>query len=250
MRGAGCRKYFASLRKCRCKTSDGYTVCVAVTDEAILKIKEMIVAGELAPGDRLAPEKQLSERLGLSRSSLREAVKALEVIRVLDVRRGDGTYVTSLEPQLLLEAMSFVVDLHDDSSVLEILAVRRILEPAAAALAAVVMTDEAAQILRDEIGSVDVSTNLEGLVAHDLKFHKLISELPGNEYLASLIDGLSSHTVRARIWRGLTQGSAVERTLTEHHAIVDALAAKDVALVRSLTTVHISGVEQWLRKSL
>ena len=106
---------------------------MAVTDEAILKIKDMILSGELAPGDRLPPEQQLSERLGLSRSSLREAVKALEVIRVLDVRRGDGTYVTSLEPQLLLEAMSFVVDLHDDSSVLEIFAVRRILEPAAAA---------------------------------------------------------------------------------------------------------------------
>ena len=103
---------------------------MAVTDEAILKIKEMILTGELGPGDRLPPEKELSERLGLSRSSMREAVKALEVIRVLDVRRGDGTYVTSLEPRLLLEAMSFVVDLHDDSSILELFAVRRILEPA------------------------------------------------------------------------------------------------------------------------
>ena len=79
---------------------------MAVTDEAIEKIKAMIVAGELAPGDRLPPEKELSERLGLSRNSMREAVKALEVIRVLDVRRGDGTYVTSLEPHLLLEAIS------------------------------------------------------------------------------------------------------------------------------------------------
>src|SRR5690349_10390225 len=109
---------------------------MAVTDEAILKIKDMIVSGKLHPGDRLPPEKELSEELGLSRSSLREAVKALEVIRVLDVRRGDGTYVTSLEPALLLEAMSFVVDLHGDTSILEIFAVRRILEPAATALAA------------------------------------------------------------------------------------------------------------------
>src|SRR5918995_6680433 len=104
---------------------------MAVTDEAIDKIKEMLLRGELKAGDRLPPEKELSDRLGLSRSSLREAVKALELIRVLDVRRGDGTYVTSLEPRLLLEAMSFVVDLHDDSSILELFAVRRILEPAA-----------------------------------------------------------------------------------------------------------------------
>lgn len=223
---------------------------MAVTDEAILKIKDMILSGELAPGDRLPPEQQLSERLGLSRSSLREAVKALEVIRVLDVRRGDGTYVTSLEPQLLLEAMSFVVDLHDDSSVLEIFAVRRILEPAAAALAAAAMTDETAQALRSEVNAVDASTSVEGLVEHDLVFHKLISETTGNGYLASLIEGLSSRTVRARVWRGLTQENAVARTLTEHHAIVDAIANGDAELARALMTVHINGVEQWLREAL
>lgn len=223
---------------------------MAVTDEAILKIKEMILSGELAPGDRLPPEQQLSERLGLSRSSLREAVKALEVIRVLDVRRGDGTYVTSLEPQLLLEAMSFVVDLHDDSSVLEIFAVRRILEPAAAALAAAAMTEDTVAALRSEVDAVDVSSSMEGLVAHDLAFHKLISESSGNRYLASLIDGLSSRTVRARVWRGLTQENAVERTLTEHYAIVDALESGDAELARALVTVHINGVELWLREAL
>lgn len=223
---------------------------MAVTDEAILKIKEMILSGELAPGDRLPPEQQLSERLGLSRSSLREAVKALEVIRVLDVRRGDGTYVTSLEPQLLLEAMSFVVDLHDDSSVLEIFAVRRILEPAAAALAAGAMTEDTVAALRSEVDAVDVSSSMEGLVAHDLAFHKLISESSGNRYLASLIDGLSSRTVRARVWRGLTQENAVERTLTEHYAIVDALESGDAELARALVTVHINGVELWLREAL
>ena len=98
---------------------------MAVTDEAILKIKEMLLSGQLRPGDRLPPEKELSEDLGLSRNSLREAVKALELIRVLDVRRGDGTYVTSLEPGLLLEAMSFVVDLHQNASILELFEVRR-----------------------------------------------------------------------------------------------------------------------------
>ena len=123
---------------------------MAVTDKAIEKIKAMITSGELAPGDRLPPEKELSEHLGLSRSSMREAVKALEVIRVLDVRRGDGTYVTSLEPRLLLEAMSFVVDLHDDSSILEIFAVRRILEPVATGMAAQHIDAERLTALRAE----------------------------------------------------------------------------------------------------
>jgi GntR family transcriptional repressor for pyruvate dehydrogenase complex len=220
---------------------------MAVTDEAILKIKEMILSGELGPGDRLPPEKELSERLGLSRSSMREAVKALEVIRVLDVRRGDGTFVTSLEPRLLLEAMSFVVDLHDDSSVLELFAVRRILEPAAVALAAARIPEEAIRDLRERIAAVDEGTSVEGLVDHDLDFHRAIVAQAGNGYLASLIDSLSGHTVRARIWRGLTQRNSVDRTLAEHRAIVDALERRDAELAQALTTVHISGVEQWLR---
>ena len=220
---------------------------MAVTDEAILKIKEMILSGELGPGDRLPPEKELSERLGLSRSSMREAVKALEVIRVLDVRRGDGTFVTSLEPRLLLEAMSFVVDLHDDSSVLELFAVRRILEPAAVALAAARIPEGAIRDLRERIAAVGDGSSVEGLVEHDLDFHRAIVAQAGNGYLASLIDSLSGHTVRARIWRGLTQENSVNRTLAEHGAIVDALERRDTELAQALTTVHISGVEQWLR---
>jgi GntR family transcriptional regulator, transcriptional repressor for pyruvate dehydrogenase complex len=223
---------------------------MAVTDEAILRIKEMIIAGDLAPGDRLPPEKELSERLGLSRSSLREAVKALEVIRVLDVRRGDGTYVTSLEPRLLLEAMSFVVDLHDDQSVLEIFAVRRILEPAASGLAARNASEDEVAQLREVVASVDQAADVESLVEHDLEFHRGIAEATGNTYLASLIDSLSSHTVRARIWRGITQENAVGRTLQEHHAILDAISAGDADLASALTVVHVSGVEQWLRSAL
>jgi GntR family transcriptional repressor for pyruvate dehydrogenase complex len=221
---------------------------MAVTDEAILKIKGMILSGELSPGDRLPPETELSERLGLSRSSMREAVKALEVIRVLDVRRGDGTYVTSLEPRLLLEAMTFVVDLHGDDSVLELFAVRRILEPAAAALAATHMSTAERAGLYDQINSVDASTSVEALVTHDLEFHSAVAAGSGNSYLATLIDSLSSDTMRARIWRGLTQDNAVKRTLDEHLAIADALANGDAELARSLTVTHIYGVEQWLRR--
>ncbi|MFC8303813.1 FadR/GntR family transcriptional regulator [Specibacter sp. NPDC057265] len=223
---------------------------MAVTDEAITKIKDMIISGELAAGDRLPPEKELSEKLGLSRSSLREAVKALEIIRVLDVRRGDGTYVTSLEPKLLTEAMTFIVDLHQDRSILEIFEVRRILEPAAAAMAAGRITDEQIAQLRATMENIDDSTSVEQLVNHDLVFHGLITAAANNSYLASVLDALSSSTVRARIWRGLTQEKAVDRTLSEHGAIIEALERGDAELAKSLLTVHISGVEHWLRQAL
>ena len=98
---------------------------MALTDEAIDKIKQMIISGRVRPGEKLPREADLAAELGLSRNSLREAVKALSLINVLDVRQGDGTYATSLAPSLLLEALSFIVDFHRDDTVLEFLEIRR-----------------------------------------------------------------------------------------------------------------------------
>ncbi len=223
---------------------------MAVTDEAIVKIKEMIVSGELRPGDRLPKEADLAAHLGLSRNSLREAVRALSLIHILDVRQGDGTYVTSLEPRLLLEAMSFVVDFHRDDTVLDFLEVRRILEPAAAALAAVQMSDEDVDKLGLLLDEVNPDSSLENLIENDLEFHRRIASASGNSVLSSLIDSLSLPTSRARTWRGLTQEGAQERTLAEHRAIYEGLVSRQPEVARAWATVHVAGVEQWLRASL
>jgi DNA-binding FadR family transcriptional regulator len=223
---------------------------MALTDEAIEKIRAMIKSGELRPGDRLPSEAQLGAQLGLSRSSLREAVKALSLINVLDVRRGDGTYVTSLDPGLLMDAMSFAVDFQHDRSVLHFLAVRRILEPAAAGLAAVAMSDEDIAGLDELLNRLPAEPGVEELVDNDLEFHRRIARGSGNPVLASLIDGVSGRTQRARIWRGITQASAVRETHNEHRAIVAALADRRPEVAYARVVVHIAGVEQWLRHSL
>ncbi|MEO3765075.1 FadR/GntR family transcriptional regulator [Streptomyces sp. B8F3] len=223
---------------------------MAVTDEAIEKIKGMIVSGKLRPGDRLPKESELAAELGLSRNSLREAVRALALIRILDVRQGDGTYVTSLDSQLLLEAMSFVVDFHRDDTVLELLAVRRILEPAATALACTGIEEPELDALEAELTELGQDPSVEELVRADLEFHRRIVQASGNSVLSSLLEGLSGPTARARIWRGLTQEDAVRRTLTEHRAILDAMRSRDAEAARSWATVHIASVEQWLRRTL
>ncbi|WP_380129180.1 FadR/GntR family transcriptional regulator [Dactylosporangium cerinum] len=223
---------------------------MALTDEAIDKIKGMITSGELGPGDRLPKEADLAERLGLSRNSLREAVKALSMIRVLDVRQGDGTYVTSLAPDLLLDALSFVVDFHRDDTVLQFLEVRRILEPSATALATERMPVEDIAKLQTVLDELGDNPTIEALVANDLEFHRQIAAGSGNAVLCSLIDGLSGPTTRARIWRGLTQEGAAERTREQHQAIVDAITARQPDLARSWATIHVAGVEEWLRRAL
>ena len=158
---------------------------MALTDEAILDIKQMILDGELRPGDKLPPEKELGARLGLSRNSLREAVKALELIGVLDVRRGDGTYVTDLGTEYLTEALSFVLDLHQESSLLELFEVRRILEVAAVEKAAARATEHDIAELQQQMNQIRADLNSLGqgssdvdvvntLVNHDVAFHRYV----------------------------------------------------------------------------
>lgn len=219
---------------------------MALTDEAILRIKEMILGGQLKPGDRLPREADLAEDLGLSRNSLREAVRALALINILDVRQGDGTYVTSLDPDLLLDALTFVVDFHRDDSVLEFLRVRRILEPAAASMAAVRITTDEVKVLQHVLDASSHVATTEELVSHDIEFHRLVGVASGNSVLGSLIEGLSGPTNRARIWRGRTQSGAQLRTVAEHQAILDALAAHEPDLASAAMVVHVAGVENWL----
>ncbi len=219
---------------------------MSVTDQAIAQIKQMIVSGELSPGDRLPKESDLAARLGLSRSSLREAVRALTLIRILDTRQGDGTYVTSLEPAILTDALSFLVDFHQDSTVLALLEVRRVLEPAATAMAAQRITEDELAELSRLLDEMAVCETVEEFVENDLTFHRTIAAASGNAVLASLLDSLSGPTSRARIWRGVTQADAVQRTRAEHTAIYDALEHRRPDVARAWATVHVAGVEAWL----
>jgi GntR family transcriptional repressor for pyruvate dehydrogenase complex len=223
---------------------------MSVTDIAIEKIREMIVAGELRPGDRLPREADLAQRLGLSRSSLREAVRALSLVRILDVRQGDGTYVTSLDPSLLLDALSFVVDLHHEGSLLHLLEARRVLEAEAATLAAQRIDDEQLAGLRELLEAMPACDTVEDFVANDMAFHRGIAVASGNPVIAKLLDSLSGPTLRARIWRGISEGGAIDRTIAEHRAIYDALEQRRPELAQAFMTAHLASVEAWVQSAI
>ena len=208
----------------------------------------MLISGQLQAGDRLPPENELSDQLGLSRSSLREAVKALELIRVLDVRRGDGTYVTSLEPGLLTETMGFMVEIHQETSAPELLEVRRILEPGAAAHAAARIDARGLAALRTCLEAVPPQAAAAQLAAHDFAFHSQIARASGNPYLAGLLDSLTGSALRLRAWQRIIEAGAVSAVLGEHAAILEALTLGDAELARSLMTVHVASAERWLRR--
>ena len=126
---------------------------------------------------------------------------------------------------------------------------RRILEAHAAGVAATRASDDDIAAMDAEITGVDEGVGIEELVKHDTRFHRALVAASGNRYLSSLVESLSSQTVRARVWRGLTEDGAVVRTLQEHRGILDAVRSGDVGLATALVTAHISGVEHWLERA-
>lgn len=219
---------------------------MSVTEVAIEKIRDLIASGRLGPGDRLPPEQELATEFGMSRSSLREAVRALAQAKVLDVRRGDGTYVTSLEPSLLLSGLTFVVDLMHGRTLLEIFEVRRLLEPAATALAAHRISAEEIAELRTSLAKLRASTDVEEQISLDVDFHARVAAATGNQTLCSVLDAMSTRALRARLWRGYAEGNKMAWALDQHEQIIGALETGDSALARAAATVHLAASEAWL----
>jgi GntR family transcriptional repressor for pyruvate dehydrogenase complex len=221
-----------------------------LTEAAIQQIRQLVADGELLPGQRLPPEADLAVALGTSRSTVREAVRALVTTQVLDVRRGDGTFVTSLRPELLLAGIGAAADLLQNEFTLELVQVRRILEPAAAALAATRMTDDVLEQLERCLHLMSAASSQEELVRYDEEFHSIVAITSGNATLASMLNGVSSRTTRGRAWRGVIEAGATDRTVTEHTEILAALRTRDPRLAEATALMHVSTTEAWFRKVL
>ena len=218
-----------------------------LTDQAIAKIKELIMSGEFKAGSKLPREQDLAAKLGLSRNSLREAVRALALIGVLDSRVGDGTYVTSLDADLLLTGMGFVGELLDGSTLLEVHQVRRILEPVATGLAATRLTEEDFLALQACLEQMEAAETTQAFIDADTEFHRIIVLAAGNATLASLIQNLSGGMLRARSGarspsrtRSRSRGSATATSTCP--------AGRDAERASAADLLHLSEGEEWLRR--
>lgn len=221
-----------------------------LTETAIVRLRELIASGTLRPGERLPPEAELASQLGASRNTVREAVRALVTARVLDVRRGDGTFVTSLRPELLFDGIAFAAEMLQADYSLELIAVRRILEGAASGLAARNIDAEGIERLKACLERMRDAETHEVMVKYDEQFHALVASAAGNATLASMLAGVSSQTTRARVWRGNIDRGVVARTISQHEDIVAALVAGDAELAQATATVHVATTEAWIKSTI
>lgn len=222
------------------------------------QLREAIVAGEYAPGTYLPPERELSRLLGVSRTSVREALIALEIGGLVRVRVGSGVEVLAAsdaaqadadawetDPELAAE-LDLGQDLGREVPPFALLEARRLVEPEAAALAALHASDEQLAGIRAAYER-NVADNLEGSRTHpgDRLFHIRIAEASGNPAYALLLRHLLGHrygTLFQRLQALYTPADMPRRSETEHRAILEALLERQPERAREAMGSHLDTV--------
>jgi GntR family transcriptional repressor for pyruvate dehydrogenase complex len=219
---------------------------MSVTTRAIESIREMISEGELRPGDRLPPEHELAERLGVSRGSLREAVRALSQINVLDVRRGDGTYVTSLSPSELLSGMVFAMELLQSQDLEEVLEVRRLILPQSAALAAQRATRRQVEAMHAVVDALESATDHDEIERLNRRFTSILADATGNETLASILRSL--HLRGQHVRRAWLSADPVRRDVAHAHQrmLLEAIERGDSEMAKAISNVQIDERQRFI----
>jgi len=218
----------------------------SLSEQIVARILDMIKDYKLRPGDRLPPERVLADQMGVSRTSLREALKVLAIMKIITHRQGSGTYITSLEPQLLITYFDFVVSL-DDSTYHALFEARKTIETGIAEITAQRITDKEIQELekwqQHSIKSID--DNEEFLKA-DLEMHDLICEASGNFILQKIMASLVKLGIQSRRRTGQSE-EIRKQVIIDHNKIIKALEEKDSIAAHQAMLDHLNFVEKGLR---
>ena len=218
----------------------------SISEDIVENLLMLIRERELHPGDKLPPERELAATMQVSRPSLREALRALAIMNVIEIRQGDGTYVTSLEPNLLMSHLDFVFALND-IAFLELFEARRILEPGLVEMAATRITDEEiAQLEACVMRSIEVQDDHEAFAEADLEMHELIAKSARNSILSRCMAGVSQLGKVSRR-RTVALPGVTQQSVQDHLAIVQALKARDPLAARQAMLDHLRHVEEELK---
>jgi GntR family transcriptional regulator, transcriptional repressor for pyruvate dehydrogenase complex len=210
-------------------------------------IKALIVSGELKPGDTLPPERELATMLGISRPSLREAIRVLSALNVVEPRHGGGTYVTSLDPRQLAQPINFLLQV-DRMAFRYLLEVRQVLEVGAARLAAPRITDEQLAVLRELTEQAEhVIGRPEQFLRFDFEIHTAIIEATGNPIYISLYQSIADLSIESR--KRTARSPATRRNAHAGHlAIVEALTSRDSDAAAAAMHEHLNVIQQALER--
>lgn len=216
-----------------------------LSDKVADTILETILSRKLQVGDRLPSERELGEQFGVSRTVVREAVRALVAKGVIEVRSGSGLRVAAVDAAAVTESMSLFLrgGSFDFEKVHE---VRALLEVHIAGLAAERATDDDLARLREVHDRMEREAgDVEAAARDDLEFHRAIARATQNDLYLLLLDSIGSTLIDIRR-ENLGSGST-PMTLGQHAQVLDRMVARDAAGARKAMATHLEGVAEWWR---
>jgi len=213
------------------------------------RLLDELTAGEPRPGTRLPSERRLAETLGVGRSAIREAIAVLEVLGIVEVRVGSGTYVRGTVSDLLPQAIDWGLMLGERHT-RDLVETRRHLEAVTARLAAERATDDDVARLRDRLDRMrDTAASVTEFVEADVEFHLEVARIADNTVLRDIL-----HSVRAllRVWiqRAVAADGDTAATLAEHVAVFEAIARRDADGAATAMGAHMQSAGDRLHRSL
>ncbi len=196
-----------------------------VSDKIIAQIRDAILSGQLKPGDRLASEKELMEQFEVSKATMREALRVLEVLGLIEIRKGTGggTFVAEVDMKTTIHSLINFIHFQP-VSIREITMLRYLIEPTVARIAASKATDDDVLNLRKIIGESIESVGDE--LSKEIGFHRYLARMTGNTLLILLIDFVDNllEEIKGRLNLGAGFYSEVREA---HQTILECLIQKD-----------------------
>lgn len=227
----------------------------AVVDRSTLpeeiagRLLELIRAERLRPGDKLPAERELAATMHVSRPVLREALRALAIMKVVDIRQGAGTFVTALEPQQLVSHLDFVFA-KDVVALAQVLETRRIVEVGNVRLAARRISPDQIERLVAIVGDLRAAVDDADLFSSlDISFHDVVCEAAGNFLLAQFMSIINTLAKVSRERTGAAR-SFRQRVLRDHQHILEALRNHDPDGAALHMTAHLDHVEAALARAM
>jgi GntR family transcriptional repressor for pyruvate dehydrogenase complex len=207
-----------------------------ITARLISRIKSMIADGTLTPGTKFPPERDLAIKFSANRTSVRQALKVLEIMGVLTQRVGDGTYLSNSAETILNEPLDFLV-LLDDLSHHELFETRLIVEPELTARAAQRATAEDIAALRAAVSAMEKSKNTKERFTADMAFHDAVFRASGNRICQLLFKQI--HRTVLTSMSHLSNRVSLEQPLMYHRRIYKAIRERDAEAARQAMREHI-----------
>jgi len=213
-------------------------------EQIVQQIEESVLNGSLKPGDQLPAERDLAQRLGVSRTAVREAVKTLREKGLVEAYSGRGTFVTDGTSQAARQSFDLMVKIGQQENSPHLAELRLILEPGIAAMAAERAKDEDLAAMREAVAVMErAQKDPEAYIEADLDFHLALAEAVANPLILSLIDSIVGLLREQRIKIFNVEGGP-QRGQFHHKRILEAMERRDPEMARSAMRAHLEQVRQ------